>query len=254
MMFSCTRMLGRQMISPALLRQGSVPSAMQFPRSFHTSDNKLSSVSEQTSEGALSVAIKGMRVIPTRMQSSSELVMEFVKDLCKQNIGEEGYRYFPYALGLFSTLGVCNVANLLPYVEAPTQIIGCTVAMSTTIILGITIKCIQKHKLDFGAMFFPLGAPLALAPLLVPIETISFFSRALSLGVRLGANLTAGHMIMHILADFSAQMIAAGTPLAMFPLAILVPVTLLEIAVAVIQAYVFTMLTTMYMKDAIELH
>eukprot|EP00116_Pleurobrachia_bachei_P011939 sb/3472201/ len=169
----------------------------------------------------------------------------------------------------------------------PTQIIGCTVAMSTTLITGLTIKCIAKHKLDFASFFFPPGAPVGLAPLLVPVETftigvtqgppksfvnwvkiilsntlllsqISFFSRAVSLGVRLGANLTAGHMIMHIISDFGAQMLASGTIGGgiggAFCCAALVPITVLEMAVACVQAYVFCMLTTMYMKDAHELH
>merc|ERR1712007_365686 len=190
-----------------------------------------------------------MRVVPTRTQAAKEMVSSFVQDLCKQNIGEDAFRYFPFALGMFTTIGVCNVANLLPYVEMPTQIIGCTVAMSATIIGGLTIKCIQNHKLDFFSFFFPSGAPLVLAPLLVPIEMISFFSRAISLGVRLGANLTAGHMIMHIISDFAAQMIASGTVAgslgAVGCCAALVPITVLEMAVACIQAYVFCMLTTM---------
>merc|ERR1711915_1074834 len=126
--------------------------------------------------------------------------------------------------------------------------------MSTTLIAGLTVKCIQNHKLDFASFFMPSGAPLPLAFLLVPIETISFFSRAISLGVRLGANLTAGHMIMHIVADFGAQLLASGSGLSVLCIAGLVPITILEMAVACIQAYVFCMLTTMYMKDAIELH
>jgi len=252
MMLSCSRLLSRQLVvsGPRALA-GPVQSVSLIHTTHVTRD-------ETTPAGALVQAAHGMRVIPTRGQAAKEKLYMFVQDLCKQNLGEDGYRYFPFALGLFTTIGFCNVTNLLPYVEMPTQIIGCTVAMSVSLIAGLTIKCIAKHKLDFASFFFPTGAPVALAPLLVPVETISFFSRAISLGVRLGANLTAGHMIMHIISDFGAQMIASGTVGGgiggVFCCAALVPITLLEMAVAVVQAYVFCMLTTMYMKDAHELH
>ncbi|KAL5249182.1 hypothetical protein ACHWQZ_G018137 [Mnemiopsis leidyi] len=251
-MLSCSRIFLRQGLSTGAR---SLAAPIQLTSYIHTTHvNK----DETVASGALIEAAKGMRVIPTRGQAAKEKLYGFVQDLCKQNLGEEGYRYFPFALGLFTTIGFCNVTNLLPYIEMPTQIIGCTVAMSTTLIAGLTIKCIAKHKLDFASFFFPPGAPIGLAPLLVPVETISFFSRAVSLGVRLGANLTAGHMILHIISDFGAQMLASGTVGGgiggVLCTAALVPVCILEMAVAVVQAYVFCMLTTMYLNDAHELH
>lgn len=130
-----------------------------------------------------------------------------------------------------------------------------TFGLSLSILMVVTILGIKNFKADFFSMLMPQGAPMALALLLVLIETASYLSRALSLGIRLAANLSAGHLLFAILASFAYQMMTGDLLLlSMFPIAIMIFITILEIAVAMIQAYVFCLLTTIYLGDTINLH
>nr|QJS34633.1 ATP synthase F0 subunit 6 [Stauropathes cf. punctata NB-2020]WHI93343.1 ATP synthase F0 subunit 6 [Telopathes magnus]WRM53919.1 ATP synthase F0 subunit 6 [Bathypathes sp. 2 YY-2024] len=197
---------------------------------------------------------KGVRLVPNRWQSIIESIYDHLHGVVKDNLGPEGLKYFPFIISLFLFIVFLNVLGLFPYVFTPTVHIVVTLGLSFSIVIGVTLAGIWKFKGDFLSILMPDGAPLGLAPLLVLIETVSYISRAISLGVRLAANLSAGHLLFAILAGFSFSMLTAGGLISLFPLLIMVFITLLEMAVAVIQAYVFCLLTTIYLADTIVLH
>lgn len=197
---------------------------------------------------------KGVKLIPNRWQSIIESIYDHLHGVVKDNLGPEGLKYFPFIMSLFLFIVFLNVLGLFPYVFTPTVHIVVTLGLSFSIVIGVTLAGIWKFKWNFLSILMPDGAPLGLAPLLVLIETVSYISRAVSLGVRLAANLSAGHLLFAILAGFSFSMLTAGGLTSLFPLLIMVFITLLEMAVAVIQAYVFCLLTTIYLADTIMLH
>nr|WAJ54440.1 ATP synthase subunit 6 [Lillipathes sp. USNM 1457355] len=197
---------------------------------------------------------KGVRLVPNRWQSIIEYIYDHFHGVVKDNLGPEGLKYFPFIISLFLFIVFLNVLGLFPYVFTPTVHIVVTLGLSFSIVIGVTLAGIWKFKGDFLSILMPDGAPLGLAPLLVLIETVSYISRAISLGVRLAANLSAGHLLFAILAGFSFSMLTAGGLISLFPLVIMVFITLLEMAVAIIQAYVFCLLTTIYLADTIVLH
>ncbi|BFM33934.1 ATP synthase F0 subunit 6 (mitochondrion) [Palythoa umbrosa] len=197
---------------------------------------------------------RGTKLIPNRWQSIMESIYSHFHGVVKDNLGAEGLKYFPFVLSLFTFIVFLNVLGLFPYVFTPTVHIVVTLGLSFSIVIGVTLGGLWKFKWNFLSILMPDGAPLALAPLLVMIETVSYVSRAISLGVRLAANLSAGHLLFAILAGFGFNMLIAGTFLSLFPLLIMVFITLLEMAVAVIQAYVFCLLTVIYLGDTIALH
>ena len=190
--------------------------------------------------------LKGIDLIPKRWQSFFELVCFHFYCVAKENLGVEGLKFFPFILSLFFFLVFLNVFGLCPYVFTPTTHIIVTLGFSFSIIIGVILSGLLRFKKDFFSILMPSGAPLVLAPLLVLIETVSYFSRAISLGVRLAANLSAGHLLFAILAGFGVIFKSA--------IVIMVFITLLEIAVAIIQAYVFCLLTTIYLADTLVLH
>nr|QJS34647.1 ATP synthase F0 subunit 6 [Stichopathes abyssicola] len=197
---------------------------------------------------------KGVQLIPNRWQSIVESIYDHLHGVVKDNLGPEGLKYFPFIMSLFLFIVFLNVLGLFPYVFTSTVHIVVTLGLSFSIVIGVTLAGVWKFKGNFLSILMPDGAPLGLAPLLVLIETVSYISRAISLGVRLAANLSAGHLLFAILAGFSFSMLTAGGFISLFPLLIMVFITLLEVAVAVIQAYVFCLLTTIYLADTIALH
>ncbi len=198
-------------------------------------------------------------LVPTRWQSVIEITYETIHNMVKENIGtsEEHTRFFPFIFVLFIFLALMNMFGLVPYTFTPTAHIIVTFGLSLSIFIGCTIIGFKTHKLDFFAMFMPAGSPLWLAPFLIIIEFVSHCAKAISLGVRLAANITAGHLLFAILAGFTWTNITAGglmTIVGIFPFLIVLFITILEIAVAVIQAYVFCLLTTIYINDSVHLH
>ncbi len=198
----------------------------------------------------------GGYLIPSRWQSVAEMYYDFLASMVKEQIGNPGKRYFPFIFTIFTFVLLNNVIGLIPYTLTPTSHFIITMTLSCTIFVGVTIIGIFKHKLHFLSFFLPPGAPIALAPFLVIIEMISYFFRAISLGVRLFANMLSGHCLVKILAGFAWSMIQMKmTYAAIIPLlVVIVAVFFLEIGVGFLQAYVFTILTCIYFKDAIELH
>lgn len=198
-------------------------------------------------------------LVPTRWQSVIEIVYETMHNMVKENIGvsSDKTKFFPFIFVLFVFLALMNMFGLVPYTFTPTSHIFVTFGLSLSIFISCTIIGFQTYGLDYFAMFMPTGAPLWLAPFLIVIEFVSYCAKAVSLGVRLAANITAGHLLFAILSSFTWSMILAGgmiTLVSLFPLLIILFITLLEIGVALIQAYVFCLLTTIYINDAVHLH
>nr|UKP88362.1 ATP synthase F0 subunit 6 [Veretillum cf. cynomorium ANT74] len=195
------------------------------------------------------------KLIPTRLQAIQEIVYTHFLGLVKDSTANKGTHYFTLIITLFMFIAGLNLLGLFPYVFTPTAHIVITFGLSLSILIAVTILGITQFRWDFASMMMPSGAPLLLAPLLVMIETLSYISRAVSLGVRLAANLSAGHLLFAILASFGFTMINNGMlVLSLGPILVMVFITLLEIAVALIQAYVFCLLTAIYINDTLNLH
>nr|YP_009118106.1 ATP synthase F0 subunit a [Malawimonas californiana]AJF22861.1 ATP synthase F0 subunit a [Malawimonas californiana] len=202
-------------------------------------------------------AIKNAKIIPRRQQAFAEMIYEFVYNLLYENVGEKGNRYFPFMITLFLFILVCNLLGMIPYSFTVTSHIIVTFFLSLSIFIGITIIGFVHHGIHFFSFFLPPGAPIALAPFLVVIELISYVSRAFSLAIRLFANMMSGHSLLKILAGFSWTMLSIGGifyVLHLIPLIIVFLITGLEIGIAALQAYVFTVLVCIYLNDSINLH
>lgn len=203
------------------------------------------------------VTVGGGYLVPSRWQSLVEMVYEFVVGLVDEQIGPRGRVYFPLVYTTFVFLLATNLIGMIPYSFTATSHLVVTFGLSLSLFIGITIVGFQIHGLHFFSFLLPKGAPLMLAPLLVVLELVSYCFRAVSLGVRLFANMMAGHTLVKILSGFAWTMLSVGGVLALvsvIPFGIVFALTGLEIGVACLQAYVFTILTCIYLNDAINLH
>jgi F-type H+-transporting ATPase subunit a len=203
------------------------------------------------------VASNNKSVIPSRWSISLESSFASVHSLVKAQIGAANEVYLPFIYSLFFFILFANLSGNVPYGFTVTTSMIVALGLSVMIFLGVTILGLSLHKLHFFTFFVPTGAPTALIPLLVPIEIISYLARAVSLGVRLFANMVAGHTLLKILSGFLAPMFTSGilaAVITLLPFTIFVALIGLEIAVSFIQAYVFCILTSSYIKDAIDLH
>jgi F-type H+-transporting ATPase subunit a len=197
--------------------------------------------------------ILGMRrgaLVPGRMQSLAEMSYEFIAGLISDTVGAEGRRYFPIIFTLFMFILFGNLLGMLPYSFTFTSHIIVTFALAALVFIGVTILAIAKHGMHFFSFFVPPGAPIAMWPLLIPIEVISYLSRPISLSVRLFANMLAGHTLLKVIAGFIGVLGVFG----ILPFALVVALTGLEILIAFLQAYVFAILTCLYINDALHLH
>lgn len=197
----------------------------------------------------LAGASKGA-MIPGRLQAMSELFYEFIANMIRDNVGAAGKKFFPFIFTLFIFTLFGNVLGLLPYGFTFTSHIAVTFFMAVVVFLAVTLIGIYKHGLHFFSLFFPHGAPLFTAPILIPIELVSYLSRPISLSVRLFANMTVGHVLLKVLAGFVVALGIFGV----VPLAVLVAITALELLIALLQAYIFTILCCIYLNDALHLH
>lgn len=169
----------------------------------------------------------------------------------------KGQIYFPFIYALFIFILINNLIGMVPYSFASTSHFVLTFSLSFTVVLGATILGFNKHGLKFFSLFVPAGCPLGLLPLLVIIEFISYLSRNVSLGLRLGANILSGHMLLNILAGFTYNIMTSGFVfffLGLIPLSFIIAFSGLELGIAFIQAQVFVVLTCSYIKDALDLH
>jgi len=194
-------------------------------------------------------------VVPGRWQVMVELLYSFIAGMIRDNVGKEGKKYFPFIFTLFVFILGLNLAGMLPYSFTVTSHIAVNFALAIFIFLGVTVIGFIKNGAGYLKLFAPSGVPLWLLPLIVAIEVISYCTRPISLAVRLFANMLAGHIMMKVFAGFILSMAAAGT-IGMIggilPFAVNVLLTGLEILVACLQAYVFTILTCIYLNDAMH--
>ena len=199
----------------------------------------------------LVLGIRRSAIIPGRWQVAVELSYEFIAGLLKDTVGAEGRKYFPIIFTLFMFVLLGNLLGMVPYSFTFTSHIIVTFGMAFTIFIGVTILGFAKHGMHFFTFFAPPGTPVVMLPLLVPIEIISYLSRPISLSVRLFANMLAGHTLIKVIAGFIPVL---GVAFGLLPLALVVALTGLEILIAFLQAYVFAILTCLYINDAIHLH
>ena len=198
----------------------------------------------------LTLTVNTRSLIPTRMQLISELSYNFIAQLLKDTVGNEGRQYFPFVFTIFMFVLIGNMLGMIPYSFTFTSHIIVTFALASVVFIGVTILGLIKHRLHFFSFFIIPGLPWYMLPLLLPIEIISYLSRPISLSVRLFANMLAGHTLLKVFAGFVVALGFAG----FLPLAFIVALTGLEVLIAFLQAYVFAILTCLYINDALHLH
>jgi F-type H+-transporting ATPase subunit a len=189
-------------------------------------------------------------LVPGRWQSLAEMSYEFVADMVETNSGHGGMEYFPFVFTLFMFILLGNLLGLVPYSFTFTSHIIVTFALAITVFIGVTLIGIARHGFHFLKLFVPAGVPVVLLLLLIPIELLSYLIRPFTLSIRLFANMLAGHTMLAIFAGFAASVPLFG----ILPLGIDVLIYFLELLVAVLQAYVFAILTCLYLRDALHLH
>ena len=198
----------------------------------------------------LTASMRGRAMVPGRWQSMAELSYEFIADMVRENVGSEGRRYFPFIFSLFMFVLFCNFIGLLPYSFTVTSHLIVTFALAMVVFVGVTIIGFVKHGIRFFGFFLPHGVPIYVAPVLIPIEVLSYFVRPVSLSLRLFANMMAGHTMLKVFGSFVAMLGIFGV----FPFGLVLALTGLEFIVAFLQAYVFTILTCVYLNDALHMH
>ena len=199
----------------------------------------------------LTLTVNSRSIIPSRMQLISEMMYNFIAQLLSDTVGDNGKRYFPFVFSLFMFVLIGNMIGMVPYQFTFTSHIIVTFALAAVVFIGVTILGFLNHGFKFFSFFIIPGVPFYMHPLLIPIEVISYLSRPISLSVRLFANMLAGHTLLKVFAGFVVTMpFFTGA----FPLAFIVALTGLEILIAFLQAYVFAILTCLYINDAYHLH
>lgn len=197
------------------------------------------------------------RILPSKWNITQEALYTSIHSMVREQIGPKNEVYFPFIFSLFILILITNFIGMIPYSFTPTSQLIVSLGLSIAIWIGVTIIGFQRHGNHFWSYFVPAGTPLVLVPLLVCIEIISYIARAFSLGIRLMANMTAGHTLLKIISTFTWQILTAGPILfivGLIPLVLLIALSGLELAIAALQAYVFTILTCSYLKDSIDLH
>ena len=199
----------------------------------------------------LFLSSKKKSIIPSKIQLISELTYQFISKMISDTAGSKAKPYFPFIFTLFMFVLFCNMIGMLPYAFTVTSHIIVTFILASIIFVGVTIIGFMKHGIGYLKLFVPSGVPIILLPLIVVIEIISYLSRPVSLSVRLFANMMAGHTMLKVFGGF---VISLGLLGGWLPLSFSVALTGLEILVAFLQAYVFAILTCIYLNDALNLH
>jgi F-type H+-transporting ATPase subunit a len=185
----------------------------------------------------------------------SEIIYDSILNIIRNQIGYKEEKYIGLIYGLFSIIVICNLLGMIPYTFTATSHFVLTLSLSIAIIIAVTIIGFKKHNISFFSVLIPEGTPLGLIPLLVILELLSYIARAISLGVRLGANCLAGHTLLKIISIFSWQFIQNyALYLSIIPLIFISALISLELGIALLQSYVFTTLTCLYIRDSINLH
>jgi ATP synthase subunit 6 len=203
-------------------------------------------------------AIANATLVPSAWQSCAEFVYEFIYfNVLSENVKKNGPLYFPFLFTIFTFIFFCNLMGMIPFSFTVTSHIVITLGLAIMAFFGINVIGVKTHGFHMLSLFLPAGAPLALAPLLVIIELVSYSFRVVSLALRLFANMMSGHCLLKILAGFAWTMLSAGGVLSIIhflPLVVIFAIVGLELSIAFLQAYVFTVLLCIYLNDAISLH
>ena len=204
--------------------------------------------------GFLIMAMRGGSLVPNRVQSVAEMSHEFLANMVRDSIGEEGMKYFPLVFTLFAFIFACNMLGMIPGSFTVTSHLAVTAALAALVFITVLVIGFAKNGLHFLKLFVPSGVPIVILPVVVLIEVISFLSRPISHSVRLFANMLAGHITLKVFGGFIVMLLGAGGWAALSPLPLFGAIALsaLELLVAFLQAYVFTMLTCMYLNDALH--
>jgi F-type H+-transporting ATPase subunit a len=189
--------------------------------------------------------------IPSRLQVIGESLFSMIEDMLSQNVGPEGKKFVPLIFSLFMFILTCNLIGMIPYTFTVTSHFSVTFILAILVFFTITIVGFAKHGLHFFSLFLPHGTPMWLAPLLIVIELIAFLARPISLCLRLGANMLAGHVMLKVLAGFLVALAVYAKPI---PMPLIVALIGFEFFVTVLQAYIFTILSCVYLNDAVNLH
>jgi F-type H+-transporting ATPase subunit a len=200
------------------------------------------------------LATQARALVPGRLQSVAEVAHDFVAGMVRESIGKEGVKFFPLVFTLFIFIFVANMLGMIPGAFTVTSHIVVTAALAALVFLTVLVVGFAKNGLHFLKLFVPSGVPIYVLPLVTLIEIISFLSRPISHSVRLFANMLAGHITLKVFGGFVVMLLGAGSFAALAPLPLLmaIAITALEVLVAFLQAYVFTMLTCMYLNDALH--
>jgi F-type H+-transporting ATPase subunit a len=204
----------------------------------------------------MAVAVSNRRLVPSRMQSMAEMSFEFVANMINMAAGEDGLKFFPFIFTVFMFVATSNFFGLIPGAFTVTSQILVTLSLTMLVIFTVIVTGFIKHGFGFLKLFVP-NAPVIMLPLLIPLEVISFCTRPMSLSVRLFANMLAGHTMLKVMAGFVVALGGAGGILSILsaaPMALIVAVYALEILVAFLQAYVFAILSCIYLSEALHLH
>lgn len=205
--------------------------------------------------GFLMFSMRGRALVPTRMQSIAESVYEFVANMVRDTMGEQGMKYFPFVFTIFIFIFMLNMLGMIPGSFTVTTHLAVTGALAALVFVIVLALGFAKNGLGFFKLFVPSGVPIVVLPLVVAIEIISFLSRPISHSVRLFANMLAGHITLKVFGGFVVMLLGsagAAAALAPLPLVMATALTALEFLVAFLQAYVFAILTCMYLNDALH--
>ena len=205
----------------------------------------------------LSLATRKKALVPGRLQVTAEILYEFIAGMIRENTGPKGRQYFPLIFTLFIVVLMGNVLGLIPHSFTYTSHIIVTFTLAALIFFTVTIFGVVNHGLKFFTLFAPPGVPLVLQFLIVPIEILSFMIRPITLSVRLFANMVAGHLMLKVFAGFSTMLLGlglGGVALGLVPMVFNIAIYALELLVALLQAYIFAILSAIYLKDTVDLH
>lgn len=195
-------------------------------------------------------AMKPRAIVPGRLQSVAELAYDFIANMIRTNVGREGRPYFPFIFSLFYFILMGNMLGMMPYGYTFTSHLVVTLGMALVVFIGTTVIGFIKHGVGFCGFFLPHGTPIFLAPLLIPLEIMSYCFRPISLSLRLFANMTAGHTLLKVFAGFVVSLGVLG----FIPMVAVIGLTGLEFLVAFLQAYVYAVLACIYLNDALHMH
>jgi F-type H+-transporting ATPase subunit a len=197
------------------------------------------------------LALKSEKIIPSRLQLSAEIIYDIITVTLSQNVGEKGRKFIPFIFTLFMFILLCNLLGMIPYGFTVTSHIVVTFALAIMIFFMVTIIGFINHGLHFLSIFLPKGTPLWLAPLMIVIELFAYLARPISLSLRLAANMMAGHVLLKVMAGFIVSLM-------IFLKFLLIPLIVIligfEIFIAILQAYIFTILACVYLNDAVNSH